>query len=435
MGTLLILSLVGIIALIVLAPPWPEPVPGVDLTPTMPPIKPEEMTADNGMFHLNRLPALKQSATAWPNSADIKTWLQSGGPTANHPGLLASMEGPRAAFELCRQASSCSMWRVDDSYREDTDSVVLVETMNLAKLAGFEAARMAEQEEWKELEILMADQIRVGCRSRNGGALIHLLLGTAVNRLAMDSILSVSAAKQVPEATLNAWQQVFVEERQRLAPVTAHYRNEAPFTEAFVKDLYWDEADREEVEAYFPQSPLNALLDWPRIIFKPFGSNPAASTRHLKTEWTYAIDRANKDYDPAPNPWDEFKDSLQNNIVSQLGSDPLARIAVVIESGVIPDHLARTDRIYLSGAACALAIFRFERKHGSLPGTLRDLVPEMLPATPEDLFNPGYELLYRASGNTFQLYSVGANQVDDGCSWQIHDGILPTDVIIWPPNR
>jgi hypothetical protein len=62
----------------------------------------------------------------------------------------------------------------------------------------------------------------------------------------------------------------------------------------------------------------------------------------------------------------------------------------------------------------AIAIKRYELKHGKPPPRLAALVPEFLPALPVDLMD-GQTLRYRLySDGSFTLYSVGANAQDDG---------------------
>jgi len=62
----------------------------------------------------------------------------------------------------------------------------------------------------------------------------------------------------------------------------------------------------------------------------------------------------------------------------------------------------------------AIALERYRGRHGSYPGTLQELVPELLPKPPLD-FMDGKPLRYRVTGDGhFVLYSVGVDCVDDG---------------------
>jgi hypothetical protein len=65
-------------------------------------------------------------------------------------------------------------------------------------------------------------------------------------------------------------------------------------------------------------------------------------------------------------------------------------------------------------AMTAIALRRWEIRHGKLPNSLNELVPDMLPSVPIDPMD-GKPLRYRGNADgTFLLYSVGTNGKDDG---------------------
>jgi hypothetical protein len=62
----------------------------------------------------------------------------------------------------------------------------------------------------------------------------------------------------------------------------------------------------------------------------------------------------------------------------------------------------------------AIALKRFQLKHGNYPETLSALVPEFLASVPLDPM-AGRPLSFRRNANgTFLLYSAGENGMDDG---------------------
>jgi hypothetical protein len=65
----------------------------------------------------------------------------------------------------------------------------------------------------------------------------------------------------------------------------------------------------------------------------------------------------------------------------------------------------------------AIAIEVYRRKHGALPARLTDLVPDLLPALPPDIFD-GKSIKYTLAGDGSAakpvLYSVGADRTDNG---------------------
>ncbi|MFO1476775.1 MAG: hypothetical protein U1F98_09000 [Verrucomicrobiota bacterium] len=60
-----------------------------------------------------------------------------------------------------------------------------------------------------------------------------------------------------------------------------------------------------------------------------------------------------------------------------------------------------------------LALQRYHLRHGSYPGDLNALVPDLLPAVPRDPVD-GKPLRYQLVGKSFLLYSVGEDGVDNG---------------------
>lgn len=62
---------------------------------------------------------------------------------------------------------------------------------------------------------------------------------------------------------------------------------------------------------------------------------------------------------------------------------------------------------------CAIALKRFQLRHGNSPSSLQALTPEFLESVPTDPMD-GQPLKYRRSGASFVLWSAGNNQRDDG---------------------
>jgi hypothetical protein len=70
-------------------------------------------------------------------------------------------------------------------------------------------------------------------------------------------------------------------------------------------------------------------------------------------------------------------------------------------------------QVRLEMARTALALKRHQLRHGKYPAALEELVPECLAKHPVDWMN-GQKLLYRVEGDSFVLWSVGENGIDDG---------------------
>lgn len=71
-------------------------------------------------------------------------------------------------------------------------------------------------------------------------------------------------------------------------------------------------------------------------------------------------------------------------------------------------------------AATALAVRLYEAEHGRRPAALADLVPDYLPAVPDDLFAAdGLTVGYRPDADRPVLYSVGPDGVDDRGAYRV----------------
>ncbi|HEY5480127.1 MAG TPA: hypothetical protein VIL39_01465, partial [Verrucomicrobiae bacterium] len=73
----------------------------------------------------------------------------------------------------------------------------------------------------------------------------------------------------------------------------------------------------------------------------------------------------------------------------------------------------------------AIALKRFQLRHGQLPPALEALVPELLPAVPYDYMS-AKPLCYRLKPDaSYVLYSVGLDGKDDGGDPSSSPGVSP----------
>jgi hypothetical protein len=71
-------------------------------------------------------------------------------------------------------------------------------------------------------------------------------------------------------------------------------------------------------------------------------------------------------------------------------------------------------RVEMRMLIAELAVRAFQHKNDRLPATLAELVPDYLPALPDDPYDLGQPLKYRETGDGYVLYSVGPDKMDDG---------------------
>lgn len=71
------------------------------------------------------------------------------------------------------------------------------------------------------------------------------------------------------------------------------------------------------------------------------------------------------------------------------------------------------NQTLVNEAQVACALERYRLVHGAHPETLDALVPRFAERLPHDIVG-GKPLRYQRKGDTFRLYSVGWNELDDG---------------------
>lgn len=97
---------------------------------------------------------------------------------------------------------------------------------------------------------------------------------------------------------------------------------------------------------------------------------------------------------------------------------PLSRARHHLASMIMPtfEHTVRQDEqtaFVRDATLVIIAITLFERREGRLPSTLDELVPAFLPRVPLDMFS-GEPIRYRVESDSFVLWSVGNDYIDDG---------------------
>ncbi|MCH5375507.1 MAG: hypothetical protein JJ992_16170 [Planctomycetes bacterium] len=91
------------------------------------------------------------------------------------------------------------------------------------------------------------------------------------------------------------------------------------------------------------------------------------------------------------------------------------------------DVIARGDAKN-DAAATALMIQLYRRRNGCLPKTLKQLVPDFIPAVPMDPID-GKPLRYTIEQHGFAVYSIGTDEVDNG-GLANDDSVQDSDVVI-----
>lgn len=122
--------------------------------------------------------------------------------------------------------------------------------------------------------------------------------------------------------------------------------------------------------------------------------------------------------EPWPEALEAFKVAGQQVQAKAQGGVSPARVGRVLTALLVPAVEAFTtatarDAAMNRATDAAIACERYRRRHGKLPRSLEELVPEFLPQVPGDPFD-GKPLRYVVTQDGYLVYSVGPDGTDDG---------------------
>jgi len=122
--------------------------------------------------------------------------------------------------------------------------------------------------------------------------------------------------------------------------------------------------------------------------------------------------------EPWPQALEAFKVAGQQAQARAQGGASPARVGRVLTGLLVPAVEAFTtatarDAAMNGATDAAIACERYRRRHGKLPQSLEELVPEFVPRVPVDPFD-GEPLRYVATDGGYVVYSVGPDGTDHG---------------------
>jgi hypothetical protein len=117
------------------------------------------------------------------------------------------------------------------------------------------------------------------------------------------------------------------------------------------------------------------------------------------------------------DPWGKLEKEAARNLV----------ISILFSGYRKMSDLGHVHNATVEGTLGAIGILRYQKNKGALPGGWEPVVAAgYLKEVPIDRFS-GKPIVYKRTGDTFTVYSVGRNGVDDG-----GDANDRKDIVIWP---
>lgn len=269
---------------------------------------------------------------------------------------------------------------------------------DLSRLLALQAQTQAARNDWNGAMNSSLDALQFGEEIPHGGTIIGSLVGDACQ-----AIGERSAWKAIDH--LNGTQARAA--TQRVEAIRARH-------------VSW--ADTVQEEKWATQA---GMLEWFRSVnahnagaqLASLSGNSSGSSvqtfqnlyflfygkRRIMSNYTHYIDQtiadARKPYQPNAKERPIPKDPLCQILMPVFSKASLKEHATFAESGLL---------------LVALALRAYQADHGHYPDALAELSPAYLKQLPQDPFAPAGTFQYRRAGNTYLLYSIGADGKDDG---------------------
>lgn len=350
------------------------------------------------------------------------------------PEITAWLEANQTAFNQFRQAAQME-YKGMPMHSED-GSLLSVLLPHLAPIRQgskgmvIEGKLLETEGRYNEAANSYLDVLRTGGQAGQGPTLIENLVGIASQSLASKSLLDVMAnapAGEMDYAGLAQQLETGYQPPRSMA-------DSVQFERGFILDTIQRSFDHDPATGQYRP---NAEQMMKVMSFSDNGQQPSMLDQ-LATRWKIA----NMDYSQTLKDANAYYDKMTQAFQQTYpqSREALGGMERELESGGIQNPLLRTLIPSLSRAnflrtrgeterqatAAIANIMAWKQQHGSLPDSLEVFGDRNFVRDPFT----GQRFQYRKDGDSFTLYSLGGNGVDDG---GVHDPKAETnDVLFWP---
>lgn len=384
----------------------------------------------------NRPPMMRHVA---PGRA-LVAWREDPLPTADTtnvwPGLRNEVERRRATLARLRAALSKPALVVDVNYLQGFSLMLphLAQMKSAALWLTSSTLLDLHERRADDAVVNLEAAVRLVARSKDEPLLISALVRLANSAIAGAATWELLQCPDVTEAHLAALQAEW-ESVELGSQVEAAFRMERAMFRELLAEMR--SSRQSAVRAATTLQPTSTALDELKELAKTAVRNPGQGIREIAIRypayWAWrwwgsyrdelaamqsaqaaiaaaqAAGRA-KDFQAALASLDVANSQIQRRY-PKAGSWFVSNPLELNRSILLRWRAAETQRAL---AVAAIALKRYERRHGRLPDTLEALVPEFCVALPRDPVD-GQPLRYRRlPDGGFLLYSVGENGTDDG---------------------
>jgi hypothetical protein len=361
--------------------------------------------------------------------------------------ILSEARGDREALDMVARAAEQPYWWVKSAGLDWTEAGAQTEIG--AQMVGFRQAAqdLRDQAIWLagngDIDQALQSVTTIGRMARHAGRpgimLRHGLVGPALNGLAQVTAFELLAECTIGADLLEAFQQnmeatlvaqaplSFAGERIRLLNVVQHcFSDDGKGDGHLIVGTVFD--------AYRQMEELpNELAD------------AAAYLNHLVIAWRHPSRKETAelledlftrlDELARQTPWQLHQTSMnyEEEIRKRIAGYYFLELGQLDRSLSRPIEIHHRARVSGEALVATIAVLRYRQDNGQWPESLEELVGDgYMPRVPVDPFS-GNALVYRPTGETFLLYSLGADFDDDGgtpSKWGT--GTKGGDQVFWP---
>jgi hypothetical protein len=275
--------------------------------------------------------------------------------------------------------------------------------------------------------------VKFGRHQEGKGLLIEQLVGIAVEALAHGSILLIIERVDIPEDSLKYIQKE-IQEEYAVAHDVINLDGEKVFLYDYIQRTFTDDG-KGGGRMLVRGAPL-AVGDWKSGLWR-FVTLSYPDRREVTAKVDRYYQLAEQVFDETP--WQARNEDESEKYMEIADDSFLLRITAPAHGRIVQlEWRVKTMRL---GLLTVLALERFEKDKGRYPENLSKLVElGYLKEMPRDPYSDG-PLVYKKTDESFILYSLGENLIDDdGRVARRDDGRIKNwasegDWIFWPPPQ
>lgn len=332
----------------------------------------------------------KAQSDGWVYATEpVRKWLD-----ANRPFMELWRKGTAKPDAQYLRAGELSL---------DTLLPVVQEAREFSRLVRLESSKLLAEGQTEESWDWLRTSFRMSRQLGRHGVMIERLVGIGTHSLTAEGMMNWASDPQVTAELLRRAIRELQVEQKRTPPLSAC--------------LQMDYLSAMTTWRSLTDGPANATLN--RLTGESELNERAF--RHVFANWLGQADLPRNQRTKTLPGLFVFEPSAAN-VKTQPSANEVSgyvhlsvMAALFVPSGqqlfVAIDREAARDIVLLT----VLALELFAREHGQYPEKLEELVPDFLPAAPEDTHMPTKTpLRYRRDGDGALIYSVGDNGTDDG---------------------